>query len=519
MKNFFKSQRGITLVTLSITIVVILILTNIILYNVKDNLGVQNLKNMQADIENLREKVSSYYMQYGDIPVYYIKDSENKNEKVEYNNVTNIDVISNAVDKKGEFYVIDLSALDNLTLTYGKDYEKIRKKEVTTPEEINNLKDLYIINAVSHNIFYVAGITFGGETFYTDYTKDDVDSEEVKLEDVENITDNWSPTYNETAIYKDENEDIAYIPEGFQVSRMPGESTINNGLVVKGSDGSEFVWVPVDKNTLSAGGAKDKTMARRISGEDATGKENYQGVLYDFSESNVTSTEMNEYGQETDNNREPDIVSTYDNDTKYNNGLFSKDTLQQEYNAMIESVKKYGGFYVGRYETSLSNEDDSSSESTVTAQSKPNVIPTSANNSETSMWYGLYTKEKAYTGTNNSVQSSMIWGSQYDAILNWIISSNSTDKEKVIKSGNAPHDLNNIYESGTQKNDKINNIYDLEGNLYEWTLEANTSDFRVLRGGDYSHSYSPSFRTTDNPYSDDISKVSYYGSRLTLYIK
>ena len=60
MKNFFKSQRGINLITLSVTVIVILILTNIVLYNVKDNLGIQKLKNMQADIENLRDKVSAY---------------------------------------------------------------------------------------------------------------------------------------------------------------------------------------------------------------------------------------------------------------------------------------------------------------------------------------------------------------------------------------------------------------------------------------------------------------------------
>jgi type II secretory pathway pseudopilin PulG len=508
MKNFFKSQRGINLITLSVTVIVILILTNIILYNVKDNLGVQNLKNMQADIENLREKVSAYDMQYGDIPVYCNQENQKVAYDINTKDIKNAKVIS---EMDGEiFYVINLSSLDNLTLNYGKDYEQIKKAE-----DINQFEDLYIISANTHNIFYAKGISFDGEKFYTDYTEENVDKEEVRI--VENETENWSPSYDTTAIYKDENEDTAYIPEGFQVSRTSGENTINTGLVVKGADGSEFVWVPVDKNTLSAGGAKGKTMARKTSGEDANGKKNYQGVLYDFSEVSMKSTEMSDYGQETDKNREPDIVSTYDNDTKYNNGLFSKDTLQQEYNAMIESIKKYGGFYVGRYETSLSKEEDSLLEGI--AQSKSNVMPTTANDTETNMWYGLYVKEKTYTGTNNSVQSSMIWGSQYDAMLNWIISSNSIDKEKIIKSENASHDLSNIYQSGTEKNDKINNIYDLEGNLQEWTLEANTSYFRVLRGGDCSHSYFPTTRITDNPYSNGISKVSYYGSRLTLYIK
>ena len=87
---------------------------------------------------------------------------------------------------------------------------------------------------------------------------------------------------------------------------------------------------------------------------------------------------------------------------------------------MATSVAKYGGFYVGRYETSLSNATSSEAKNG-NAQSKSGVIPTSAAHRETSMWYGLYAiQNKTYTGTNNSVESSMIWESQYDRIINWV---------------------------------------------------------------------------------------------------
>ena len=42
-------------------------------------------------------------------------------------------------------------------------------------------------------------------------------------------------------------------------------------------------------------------------------------------------------------------------------------------------------------------------------------------------WYGLYTKCKDYATKNNvssSVGSSMIWGSQYDAMMNWMQKNN-----------------------------------------------------------------------------------------------
>ena len=144
MKKFFRNQKGINLISLTITVLVILVLTNVVIYNVKSNLKTQNIKSLQTDISNLREKISTYYSKYGEIPV-------NK----EYINTANINVISSAVDT-GKFYVIDLSALDNITLNYGMDYEKIKSGEVT---DVNTLSDLYIINKDSHNIFYVEGVT------------------------------------------------------------------------------------------------------------------------------------------------------------------------------------------------------------------------------------------------------------------------------------------------------------------------------------------------------------------------
>ena len=112
----------------------------------------------------------------------------------------------------------------------------------------------------------------------------------------------------------------------------------------------------------------------------------------------------------------------------------------------------------------------------------------------------------------------MIWGSQYDAMLNWIIATEE-DKAKVMLSTNGNHQGNSTgaVECGSYGNgsDKINNIYDLEGNLREWTMEASTYG-RVTRGGYYGNrSYTPSRR--DGYYNNNIN--SDIGSRITLYIK
>ena len=163
LKEKIIEVKGVNLISLTIAVTVILILTGVIIVNSLSSLKSNKLRNMQADIDNLRDKVSNYYSRYGEIPA---------DKNIEYTNIEQIKssgVISEVVDT-GAFYVIDLEAIENVTLNYGKDYEKIKNGEATTEEEINKLTDLYIINGESHNIFYVAGIELDGEIFYTDYT-------------------------------------------------------------------------------------------------------------------------------------------------------------------------------------------------------------------------------------------------------------------------------------------------------------------------------------------------------------
>lgn len=194
MKSKLRNDKGVTLVALTITVIVLLVIANIIIYNVRDSLSVENLKNMQTDIENLSDKISNYYTQYGAIPA-----------KIEYTNLANLQdagIISPEVDT-GKFYIIDLSAIENLTLTYGEDYKKITNQ--STNEQIQALEDLYIINENSHNIFYVKGITIDNEKFYTTYTSDDVDTEQVDLRYVENIKIPDGYTYVSGSKYNNNN--------------------------------------------------------------------------------------------------------------------------------------------------------------------------------------------------------------------------------------------------------------------------------------------------------------------------
>ena len=283
---------------------------------------------------------------------------------------------------------------------------------------------------------------------------------------------------------------VVPVPKGFSVSET--DRTVSTGMVIIAPDEarSEFVWVPV---------ASIDTMATKMSGKDKNDRDNYQGKLYDFTGTGdaTTSKEKTSYGQGKNYYREPSLVTGSDQEKSadvtsvtgtnfdakkdfYNTILgynidtgavdFGKD-MQKDYNAMIESVDTYGGFYIGRYETSISGGTVASKVAT----------PMNATIDSGNTWYGMYKKQKEYASKNNitSVSSSMIWGSQYDAMLNWALT--GSDKGKVTATTNGNHSRSPVKTGKTEK-DKINNIYDLEGNFLEWTMEAYGFDFRVLRG-------------------------------------
>ena len=312
---------------------------------------------------------------------------------------------------------------------------------------------------------------------------------------------------------------------GLVISDVP-EDDMNNS-----KHGNQFVWVPVDDiNTMAqcetAGGNCDLQLvdgvlkctneAHSDTAEKIVGKLWGTELDENFGTENTTYTPSSGL-------REPAILTgnsdgtgtDYDNDTANNNGLFTLDSLKADYKTMATSVKKNGGFYIGRYEISLSTATESSAGTSGTACSKAGVIPTSANNQATYRWYGLYSISKTYTVSENSVKSTMIWGSQYDAMLNW--AKNGSDKDKITKTniGNNSGGILATTGNSSYNNDSINNIRDLGGNLSEWTLEAFSTDGRLTRGSNFDYSHSPSYRSYNNPLYDYNS----YGSRLTLYIK
>jgi hypothetical protein len=304
-------------------------------------------------------------------------------------------------------------------------------------------------------------------------------------------------------------------------STAPRQDSVNHGLVIKDEQNNEWVWVPVDKGTLA-------TMYEESSDEKTlcgtTGETAVKTKLYSKSITIGTDTNKKTMSRTTPGTsstyREPDLVVGddgigYDAKEKYYKTILgetgTKEQLAQlfvdEYKAMIESVSKYGGFYIGRYE--LSEAGVQKDKATLTGTN----------------WYNLY-KKCTELNASDKVKTQMIWGCQWDITMNWLISSGAKtsnevntdssswgnywhtsvkadDGTTVIKASGTSAKLN----TGKTTFTMANNIYDLAGNCFEWTQEASFTIRRADRGGDcFSNGslFPASYRVSDD-HPDDSS--------------
>ena len=325
-------------------------------------------------------------------------------------------------------------------------------------------------------------------------------------------------------------EDTGYkitIPGGYTVAD-DSATKIKDGIVVKDESGNEFVWVPV-QNAIAETEADITTMvnnkqypiAVKTGEKDSKGNTAYKGVQYsnfysitDISYSDTSSYREPAYLTDPDKgDASPDGIADLQNIVGFTD---SGDTLktawtnqmQTEFDEMVENVATTGGFYISRYEISGSID----SKGNITTESKPNSIAftgaTIYKDSQKFTWYGLYKAGKSYK--HNGIGSTMIWGSQYDQMLIWMVK-NGIDVTENSQDRNTDSEKTGV--SGSK--DVINKVYDLYGGRCEWTLTACDTYNRIYRGGSYQDE-----NTLDRGYEEfPIYGVSTNSTRVTFYVK
>ena len=380
--------------------------------------------------------------------------------------------------------VIILAAVVILTLSKNNPIESAR--EARFKEDIRTVQDqveMYIASRYQKelNDFDKNALNISGETLVSDFGmpvkyKDKIQVSEGKVvytgkDDKEK---KWAND-NDVAIVvpvpvewkkyiASITEDGVPIPKGFTYK----EGKKDTGVVIEDGSQNEFVWIPSTESEY----------------------------VKDFSF-------PSNYGASSSNTSEETFLSGLD------------ETLD---------VKKYGGFYIGRYEATIP--EGTTAAANVTAKptcKKGKIVWTDVNYSNSKS-----SAESMYTGDDSSVQSGLLTGKAWDRTCHFIedyiktINTNSTLRNSSFygnySNSQAPTDSGKGIKqvAGYNENWKTKNIYDLAGNVWEWTYEAHSSN-RINRGGRYhdiAYSYPVSYRESD--------QISIHGDasfRIRLYIK
>ena len=301
-------------------------------------------------------------------------------------------------------------------------------------------------------------------------------------------------------------ETAPYFPDNTFTKK---EGTIDTGLVIQDASGNEYVWVVVPKSLYNNADYNSNNAKKPSSSTDYA---NIEYCLQQYTATYRNGTDYSDtYAADTDN------VGWFADETAYNN-------LK---NSMLKSVYENGGFYVGRYEAGIGT-NRASIESQVNGKYP---VPTTAPVTKADAYpYTYVTRTQAQNLASNvnsgTKTSSLMFGVQWDLVLAFmskdtskitstdVLTKNSTTIGNYMDStfqlsqtgqyavysnysfsstwnlatvatanfvdssrNKIAHPYRNgiLVTTGTSEKNKVMNIYDVAGNVLEWTLENGSS--------------------------------------------
>jgi len=304
------------------------------------------------------------------------------------------------------------------------------------------------------------------------------------------------------------------IPKGFKVvahGTVAGSATytysgdnipaVQDGIVIEnGTDGNQFVWVPVGTIKNKNNTTSTITLGRYSSFTATNGI--YTPAQVASVEKCTQTVTIGGNFQELSTSREGNSAedSTAQNATARNLKEFISTTLSN------------GGYYIARFEAS-------GTASKITSKYNQKVLVDITQPNAAKLAREMYEEVKE----NNELvyASDLVNSYAWDTAIVFI-------QTYSVKTDYASHNESNTTKAFTatgKNNDKYCNIFDMSGNASEWTTEYSTDSYIinsppcVIRGGCYNPANGSGHYTSYRSGSNPTSSYSNTGLRPLLYVK
>mgnify|MGYP002567808052 FL=1 len=306
------------------------------------------------------------------------------------------------------------------------------------------------------------------------------------------------------------------IPKGFKVlphGTEAGSATytysgdnipaVQDGIVIENeTDGNQFVWVPVGTiknkdnttNTITLGRYSDFTAKDGIYIPAQSAEDYTQEVLID-----TTCKELCTFREGGD---------------KTEGTLTVKNATARDLEAFVKTSLANGGYYIARFEASgTSTRIGSKYNQTVLTY----IEQTNAAKAAREMYGEVKENNKLIYASD--LVNSYAWDTAIIFIQTYSTNVSANNYANQNKGGDG------VEQKTGLTNDKYCNIWDMSGNIHEWTTETtnrvSNGHFGIARGGDYGFYDNEIFGTTKDRRNHnfvDIGSSKYTGLRSILYV-
>ncbi len=453
-----KREKGITLIALVITIIVLLILAGISIATLtgenglvtKANTAKTETKKVNAE-EQVKIAVTGSFNDEGKLTADKVKEELRKIPNVgeirdtngEFPIEVDLDGYTLVIDGNGKVtkkapkpvinYTLsteeqveegtEVTITITATIEEGETITKITKPDGTTVMNTNTTS----FPVTSNGIYTVTAEGSGGGT----------ETCKIKITNI-GSTEIFSDIYTETETYTDKNGNVAKIPKGFAVGESNTINTINGGLVITDSidenyrsTGNQFVWIPV-------------------------------GTVYkDINKTKSETVELDRYTFATNGTRTKQGTKLVEN--------YYQESTTTDISKFKTSAATNKGYYIGRYEIGKTMSQDTSVGDTTIVCKEGREVYVAVQPTAVTLTKGMYPGNKDITSVTSNLMNSYAWDT---AIVYIQMFSGDTDYSRQPKNGKEFLKTGKTIIGGNK--DVRCNIFDMAENYAEHTTESSS---------------------------------------------